>query len=142
MIRKEELTLVQEWDKIFAKSDKVDHSKVTFVNRYGITLAADMYVPKNAGGKLPAIAVSGPFGAVKEQCSGLYAQTMAERGFLTVAFDPSFTGESGGQPRYMASPDINTEDFMAAVDFLSLNDKVDPDRIGIIGICGWGGIYA
>ena len=140
MIRKEELTLVQEWDKIFAKSDKVDHSKVTFVNRYGITLAADMYVPKNAGGKLPAIAVSGPFGAVKEQCSGLYAQTMAERGFLTVAFDPSFTGESGGQPRYMASPDINTEDFMAAVDFLSLNDKVDPDRIGIIGICGWGGM--
>ena len=140
MIRKEELTLVQEWDYTFAKSDKVDHSKVTFVNRYGITLAADMYVPKNAGGKLPAIAVSGPFGAVKEQCSGLYAQTMAERGFLTVAFDPSFTGESGGQPRYMASPDINTEDFMAAVDFLSLNDKVDPDRIGIIGICGWGGM--
>ena len=140
MIRKEELTLVQEWDKTFAKSDKVDHSKVTFVNRYGITLAADMYVPKNAGGKLPAIAVSGPFGAVKEQCSGLYAQTMAERGFLTVAFDPSFTGESGGQPRYMASPDINTEDFMAAVDFLSLNDKVDPERIGIIGICGWGGM--
>ena len=140
MIRKEELTLVQEWDKTFAKSDKVDHSTVTFVNRYGITLAADMYVPKNAGGKLPAIAVSGPFGAVKEQCSGLYAQTMAERGFLTVAFDPSFTGESGGQPRYMASPDINTEDFMAAVDFLSLNDKVDPDRIGIIGICGWGGM--
>ena len=140
MIRKEELTLVQEWDKTFAKSDKVDHSKVTFVNRYGITLAADMYVPKNAGGKLPAIAVSGPFGAVKEQCSGLYAQTMAERGFLTIAFDPSFTGESGGQPRYMASPDINTEDFMAAVDFLSLNDKVDPDRIGIIGICGWGGM--
>ena len=140
MIRKEELTLVQEWDKTFAKSDKVDHSKVTFVNRYGITLAADMYVPKNAGGKLPAIAVSGPFGAVKEQCSGLYAQTMAERGFLTVAFDPSFTGESGGQPRYMASPDINTEDFMAAVDFLSLNDKVDPNRIGIIGICGWGGM--
>ena len=140
MIRKEELTLVQEWDKTFAKSDKVDHSKVTFVNRYGITLAADMYVPKNAGGKLSAIAVSGPFGAVKEQCSGLYAQTMAERGFLTVAFDPSFTGESGGQPRYMASPDINTEDFMAAVDFLSLNDKVDPDRIGIIGICGWGGM--
>ena len=140
MIRKEELTLVQEWDKTFAKSDKVDHSKVTFVNRYGITLAADMYVPKNAGGKLPAIAVSGPFGAVKEQCSGLYAQTMAERGFLTVAFDPSFTGESGGQPRYMASPDINTEDFMAAVDFLSKQENVDADRIGIIGICGWGGI--
>ena len=140
MIRKEELNLVQEWDKTFAKSEKVDHSKVTFVNRYGITLAADMYVPKDAKGKLPAIAVSGPFGAVKEQCSGLYAQTMAERGFLTVAFDPSFTGESGGQPRFMASPDINTEDFMAAVDFLSLCDKVDPDRIGIIGICGWGGM--
>ena len=138
MIMKEELTLVQEWDKTFAKSEKVDHSKVTFVNRYGITLAADMYVPKDTEGKLPAIAVSGPFGAVKEQCSGLYAQTMAERGFLTIAFDPSFTGESGGQPRFMASPDINTEDFMAAVDFLSLNDKVDPDRIGIIGICGWG----
>ena len=140
MIMKEELTLVQEWDKTFAKSEKVDHSKVTFVNRYGITLAADMYVPKDTEGKLPAIAVSGPFGAVKEQCSGLYAQTMAERGFLTIAFDPSFTGESGGQPRFMASPDINTEDFMAAVDFLSLNDKVDPDRIGIIGICGWGGM--
>ena len=118
----------------------MDHSKVTFVNRYGITLAADMYAPKDAEGKLPAIAVSGPFGAVKEQCSGLYAQTMAERGFLTIAFDPSFTGESGGQPRYMASPDINTEDFMAAVDFLSLNDRVDPERIGIIGICGWGGM--
>ena len=140
MIRKEELSLVQDWYKTFEKSDKVDHCKVTFVNRYGITLAADMYVPKNAEGKLPAIAVSGPFGAVKEQCSGLYAQTMAERGFLTIAFDPSFTGESGGQPRYMASPDINTEDFMAAVDFLSLNDKVDADRIGIIGICGWGGM--
>ena len=140
MIKKEELMLVQEWDKTFAKSEKVDHSKVTFVNRYGITLAADMYVPKDAEGKLPAIAVSGPFGAVKEQCSGLYAQTMAERGFLTIAFDPSFTGESGGQPRYMASPDINTEDFMAAVDFLSLNDKADADRIGIIGICGWGGM--
>ena len=140
MIMTEELTLVQEWDKTFAKSEKVDHSKVTFVNRYGITLAADMYVPKDTEGKLPAIAVSGPFGAVKEQCSGLYAQTMAERGFLTIAFDPSFTGESGGQPRFMASPDINTEDFMAAVDFLSLNDKVDPDRIGIIGICGWGGM--
>ena len=137
---KEELKLVQEWDKTFGKSDKVDHSKVTFVNRYGITLAADMYVPKNAEGKLPAIAVSGPFGAVKEQCSGLYAQTMAERGFLTIAFDPSFTGESGGNVRYMASPDINTEDFMAAVDFLSLNEKVDPDRIGILGICGWGGM--
>ena len=140
MIKKEELKLVTEWDKTFKKSDKVDHSKVTFVNRYGITLAADMYVPKNVEGKLPAIAVSGPFGAVKEQCSGLYAQTMDERGFLTIAFDPSFTGESGGNVRYMASPDINTEDFMAAVDFLSLNEKVDPDRIGIIGICGWGGM--
>ena len=137
---KEELKLVQEWDKTFEKSDKVNHSKVTFVNRYGITLAADMYVPKNVEGKLPAIAVSGPFGAVKEQCSGLYAQTMAERGVLTIAFDPSFTGESGGNVRYMASPDINTEDFMAAVDFLSLNEKVDPDRIGILGICGWGGM--
>ncbi len=140
MMKTEELKLVQEWDKTFAKSDKVDHCKVTFVNRYGITLAADMYAPKDARGKLPAIAVSGPFGAVKEQCSGLYAQTMAERGFLTIAFDPSFTGESGGQPRYMASPDINTEDFMAAVDFLSLCGKADPDRIGIIGICGWGGL--
>ena len=140
MMKTAELNLTKEWDKTFAKSDKVDHSKVTFINRYGITLAADMYVPKNAEGKLPAIAVSGPFGAVKEQCSGLYAQTMAERGFLTIAFDPSFTGESGGTPRYMASPDINTEDFMAAVDFLSLNEKVDPDRIGIIGICGWGGM--
>ncbi|MBQ3390059.1 MAG: alpha/beta hydrolase [Firmicutes bacterium] len=139
-MKKEELNLTQEWDKTFPKSDKVDHCKVTFVNRYGITLAADMYVPKKAEGKLPAIAVSGPFGAVKEQSSGLYAQTMAERGFLTIAFDPSFTGESGGFPRYMASPDINTEDFMAAVDFLSLNEKVDPDRIGILGICGWGGM--
>ena len=140
MIIKEELNLVSEWDKTFPKSDKVDHCKVTFVNRYGITLAADMYVPKGASGKLPAIAVSGPFGAVKEQCSGLYAQKMAEKGFLTIAFDPSFTGESGGNVRYMASPDINTEDFMAAVDFLSLNDMVDPERIGIIGICGWGGM--
>jgi len=140
MIRTEELKLTQEWDKTFPKSENVDHSKMTFVNRYGITLAADMYVPKEAEGKLPAIAVSGPFGAVKEQCSGLYAQTMAERGFLTIAFDPSFTGESGGKVRYMASPDINTEDFMAAVDFLSLHKKVDPDRIGIIGICGWGGM--
>ncbi|MBQ6531054.1 MAG: alpha/beta hydrolase [Clostridia bacterium] len=136
----EKLNLTQEWDKTFKKSDKVDHSKVTFHNRYGITLAADMYVPKNAGGKLSAIAVCGPFGAVKEQCSGLYAQTMAERGFLTIAFDPSFTGESGGEPRYMASPDINTEDFRAAVDFLSVNEKVDADKIGIIGICGWGGM--
>ena len=140
MMKTEELKLTQEWDKTFPKSDKVDHRKVTFVNRYGITLAADIYEPKNKSSKLPAIAVCGPFGAVKEQCSGLYAQTMAERGFLTLAFDPSFTGESGGQPRYMASPDINTEDFMAAVDFLSLNEKVDPERIGIIGICGWGGM--
>ena len=139
-MKKEELKLTTEWDKTFPKSEKVDHSKVTFVNRYGITLAADLYVPKNAVGRLPAIAVCGPFGAVKEQAAGLYAQTMAERGFLTVAFDPSFTGESGGNVRYMASPDINTEDFMAAVDFLSLHDKVDPDRIGIIGICGWGGM--
>ena len=140
MMKKEELKLTQDWDKTFPKSDKVDHCKVTFVNRYGITLAADMYVPKDAEGKLPAIAVCGPFGAVKEQCAGLYAQTMAERGFLTIAFDPSFTGESGGNVRYMASPDINTEDFMAAVDFLSLCDKADPERIGIIGICGWGGM--
>ena len=140
MIKKEKLVLTGDWDKTFPRSEKVDHSKVTFVNRYGITLAADLYIPKNAKGKLPAIAVCGPFGAVKEQCSGLYAQTMAERGFLTVAFDPSFTGESGGNVRYMASPDINTEDFMAAVDFLSLHEKADPDRIGIIGICGWGGM--
>ena len=134
------LQLTQEWDKIFPQSDKVDHSKVTFHNRYGITLAADLYVPKNASGKLAAIAVSGPFGAVKEQASGFYAQTMAERGFLTLAFDPSVTGESGGEPRYMASPDINTEDFQAAVDYLSCRDDVDPERIGIIGICGWGGM--
>ena len=140
MMKTEELKLVAEWDKTFPKSDKVDHKKVTFINRYGITLAADMYTPKNAEGELPAIAVSGPFGAVKEQCSGLYAQTMAERGYLTIAFDPSFTGESGGQPRYMASPDINTEDFMAAVDFLSSQENVDADQIGIIGICGWGGM--
>ena len=140
MQAKEQLNLTKDWDKTFAKSDKVNHSKVTFVNRYGITLAADMYVPKNAEGKLPAIAVSGPFGAVKEQASGFYAQEMAERGFLTIAFDPSFTGESGGKPRYMASPDINTEDFQAAIDFLSTNEMVDPDRIGIIGICGWGGM--
>ena len=137
---KEELNLTQEWDKTFPKSDKVDHKKVTFCNRYGITLAADMYTPKTAGGKLPAIAVSGPFGAVKEQASGLYAQIMAERGFLTIAFDPSFTGESGGEPRYMASPDINTEDFQAAVDFLSVQENVDPEKIAIIGICGWGGM--
>lgn len=137
---KEELKITQEWDKTFPKSDKIDHKKVTFCNRYGITLAADMYTPKTAGGKLPAIAVSGPFGAVKEQASGLYAQTMAERGFLTIAFDPSFTGESGGEPRYMASPDINTEDFQAAVDFLSVQENVDPEKIAIIGICGWGGM--
>lgn len=139
-MKTEVLNLVTTWDKTFPKSEKVDHRKITFVNRYGITLAADMYIPKKAEGKLPAIAVSGPFGAVKEQCSGLYAQTMAERGFLTIAFDPSFTGESGGLPRYMASPDINTEDFMAAVDFLSVQDNVDADKIGIIGICGWGGM--
>ena len=140
MIKAEKLQLTQEWDKVFPKSDKVEHRKVTFVNRYGITLAADMYVPRNRKGKLPAIAVSGPFGAVKEQSSGLYAQEMAERGYLTIAFDPSFTGESGGQPRYVASPDINTEDFSAAVDFLSTQENVDKDRIGIIGICGWGGM--
>ena len=140
MMKTAELKLTQNWDKTFEKSDKVDHCKVTFANRYGITLAADMYVPKNAEGKLPAIAVSGPFGAVKEQCSGLYAQIMAERGFITIAFDPSFTGESGGFPRYMASPDINTEDFQAAVDFLSVQDNVDADKISIIGICGWGGM--
>ncbi len=140
MIKPEELRLTTEWDKTFEKSENVSHSKVTFVNRYGITLAADMYAPKDASGRLPAIAVCGPFGAIKEQCSGLYAQTMAQRGFLTLAFDPSFTGESGGSPRYMASPDINTEDFMAAVDFLSLNDRADAGRIGIIGICGWGGM--
>lgn len=139
-MKTEVLNLVTTWDKTFPKSEKVDHKKITFVNRYGITLAADMYIPKKAEGKLPAIAVSGPFGAVKEQCSGLYAQTMAERGFLTIAFDPSYTGESGGLPRYMASPDINTEDFMAAVDFLSVQDNVDADKIGIIGICGWGGL--
>jgi hypothetical protein len=134
------LTLTQEWDKTFPKSDLVEHSKVTFHNHYGITLVADMYVPKDATGKLPAIAVSGPFGAVKEQTSGIYAQHMAERGFLTIAFDPSYTGESGGEPRRMASPDINTEDFLAAVDFLSNQENVDPERIGIIGICGWGGM--
>lgn len=136
----EKLELTNEWDKVFPQSDKVNHSKVTFHNRYGVTLAADLYVPKNATGKLAAIAVSGPFGAVKEQSSGLYAQTLAERGFLTIAFDPSFTGESGGQPRYVASPDINTEDFCAAVDYLSTRNDVDPERIGILGICGWGGM--
>lgn len=136
----ENLTLTKEWDKTFPKSDKVDHSKVTFVNRYGITLAADMYKPKGATDKLPAIAVCGPFGAVKEQAAGLYAQEMAERGFLTIAFDPSFTGESGGTPRYMTSPDINTEDFSAAVDYLVTHPDVNPEKVGIIGICGWGGI--
>ena len=135
-----DMNLVQEWDKTFPQSEKVSHSKVTFKNRYGNTLVADMYMPKDAAGKLPAIAVSGPFGAVKEQCSGLYAQTLAERGFLTIAFDPSYTGESSGEPRYVASPDINTEDFCAAVDFLATNDKVDAECIGILGICGWGGL--
>lgn len=136
----EKLNLTQKWDKTFAKSEKVEHSKKTFYNRYGITLAADMYIPKNANGKLAAIAVAGPFGAVKEQAAGLYAQELAERGFLTIAFDPSYIGESGGQPRYVASPDINTEDFCAAVDFLSVQENVDPERIGILGICGWGGM--
>ena len=135
----EKLNLTEAWDKTFPKSDKVEHRKITFHNRYGITLAADMYKLKGAKDKLPAVAVCGPFGAVKEQASGLYAQEMAERGFLTIAFDPSFTGESGGSPRYMASPDINTEDFQAAVDFLSLCDEADHDKISIIGICGWGG---
>ena len=140
MMKTANLVLTEEWDKTFAKSDKTEHCKVTFINRYGITLAADMYLPLHAKGKLPAIAVCGPFGAVKEQCAGLYAQTMAQRGFLTLAFDPSFTGESGGEPRYMASPDINTEDFQAAIDFLSTCERVDSARIGIIGICGWGGM--
>lgn len=139
-IMEEKLNLTQTWDKVFPQSDQVNHSKITFHNRYGITLAADLYIPKNATGQLPAIAVSGPFGAVKEQSSGLYAQTLAERGFLTIAFDPSFTGESGGQPRYVASPDINTEDFCAAVDYLSTRPDVAPNRIGILGICGWGGM--
>ena len=136
----EALHLTQEWDKTFPQSASVAHSKVTFCNRYGITLAADVYVPKDGQGKRAAIAVCGPFGAVKEQAAGLYAQTMAERGFVTLAFDPSFTGESGGAPRYMASPDINTEDFQAAVDYLSLREDVDADKIGLIGICGWGGL--
>lgn len=136
----ETLKLTSEWDKVFPKSEKVNHNKVTFRNRYGITLAADLYVPVAAEGKLPAVAVSGPFGAVKEQSSGLYAQTLAERGFLTIAFDPSYTGESGGEPRYVASPDINTEDFCAAVDYLTTREDVDPERIGILGICGWGGM--
>lgn len=139
-MKEEKLNLTNEWDKTFPKSDKVNHKKVTFHNRYGITLAADMYEPKEYSGKLSAIAVCGPFGAVKEQASGLYAQTMAERGFLTLAFDPSFTGESGGNVRYVASPDINTEDFCAAVDYLSNLDNVDPEKVGIIGICGWGGM--
>ena len=140
MMKTADLHLVEEWDKVFPRDERVDHSKVTFVNRYGITLAADLYKPKNAEGKLAAIAVSGPFGACKEQSSGLYAQEMAARGFLAIAFDPSFTGESGGEPRRMASPDINTEDFCAAVDYLSCRDDVNPDAIGIIGICGWGGM--
>ncbi len=139
-IKVENLQLVKEWDKVFPQSIKVNHRKVTFVNRYGITLAADLYEPKVYTGKLAAIAVAGPFGAVKEQSSGLYAQQMAERGFLAIAFDPSFTGESGGTPRFVASPDINTEDFCAAVDFLSVQPNVDAERIGIIGICGWGGM--
>ncbi len=135
-----DLNLTKEWDKVFPKSDKVHHEKVTFHNRYGITLVADLFKPLNADGKLPAIAISGPFGAVKEQSSGLYAQKLAENGFLTIAFDPSFTGESSGEPRYMASPDINTEDFQAAVDYLVTNDDVDPEKVGILGICGWGGM--
>ena len=139
-IMEEKLNLTQTWDKVFPQSDKVRHSKITFHNRYGITLAADLYIPRNAEGKLPAVAVSGPFGAVKEQASGLYAQTLAERGFLTLAFDPSFTGESGGLPRYVASPDLNTEDFCAAVDYLLTRSDVDPERVGILGICGWGGM--
>jgi fermentation-respiration switch protein FrsA (DUF1100 family) len=133
------LNLTEEWDKTFPKNEKVDHTKITFHNRYGITLAADLYVPRDVEGKFPAIAVSGPFGAVKEQASGLYAQTLAERGFLVLAFDPSYTGESGGEPRYVASPDINTEDFCAAVDYLATHDEVDENRIGILGICGFGG---
>ena len=136
----DKLNMTMDWDKTFPKSDKAEHSKVCFHNRYGISLAADLYRPKGAEGRLPALAVCGPFGAVKEQCSGLYAQAMAERGFLTLAFDPSFTGESGGSPRYVASPDINTEDFQAAVDFLSVHEEADPERIGVIGICGWGGM--
>ena len=140
MMKTDNLSLVHEWDKTFPLSEKVNHSKVTFRNRYGITLAADLYIPKNATGKLPAIAVCGPFGAVKEQVSGLYAQELAENGFLTIAFDPSYIGESGGMPRYIASPDINTEDFSAAVDYLLCRDDVNPEKVGILGICGWGGI--
>ncbi|WP_303949464.1 alpha/beta hydrolase [Desulfovibrio piger] len=134
------MELVQEWDKVFPRSDRVEHRKVTFRTRYGTVLAGDLYMPRDAGGKRAALAVSGPFGAVKEQASGLYAQTMAERGFLTLAFDPSYTGESSGEPRHVASPDINTEDFSAAVDFLTTLDAVDAERIGIIGICGFGGM--
>ena len=140
MIKKEKLNLTSIWDKTFPLSDKVKHSKVTFVNRYGITLVGDLYIPKNVKDKLAALAICGPFGAVKEQCAGLYAINMAERGFITLAFDPSFTGESGGNVRFMASPDINTEDFMAAIDYLSLHELVDPNKLGIIGICGWGGL--
>ena len=140
MMHTQALNLEKQWDKTFPKSEKVEHEKVTFINRYGITLAADVYTPKGAQGRLPAIAVCGPFGAVKEQCSGLYAQILAERGFMALAFDPSFTGESGGTPRYMASPDINTEDFQAAVDYLSTCDKADAEKLGILGICGWGGM--
>jgi len=140
MMKTEQLQLTAEWDKVFPRDERADHEKVTFANRYGITLAADLYKPKDAQAALPAIAVSGPFGACKEQSSGLYAQEMAARGFLAIAFDPSFTGESGGEPRRMASPDINTEDFLAAVDYLSCRDDVNPQAVGIIGICGWGGI--
>lgn len=136
----QELTLTDEWDKVFPLSDEVNHRKVTFVNHFGITLAADLYEPKEYSGKLPAIAVCGPFGAVKEQSSGLYAQEMAKRGFIAIAFDPSFTGESGGHPRYFNSPDINVEDYQAAIDYLSVQDNVDSEKIGVIGICGWGGM--
>ena len=139
-MKEQSISMTQEWDKTFPLSEKVNHEKVSFKTQYGFTLAADLYIPKNAKGKMKAIAVSGPFGAIKEQCSGLYAMTMAERGFITLAFDPSFTGESSGEPRRTASPDINTEDFLAAVDYFSMRDDVDADKIGIIGICGWGGI--
>ena len=139
-MKNQELKLTKEWDKVFPKNPNIEHKKITFHNRYGITLAADQYEPKEHNGNLPAIAISGPFGAVKEQSSGLYAQKLAEKGFLTIAFDPSFTGESGGEPRYMASPDINTEDFQAAVDYLITNPEVNPEKIGILGICGWGGM--
>jgi hypothetical protein len=135
----EAVSMVSEWDKVFAKSDKVDHKKVKFKNRYGVEIVGDLYTPKNLHGKAAAIAVSGPFGAVKEQSSGLYAQTLAERGFITLAFDPSYTGESGGEPRNLASPEINTDDFSAAVDFLGTKSNIDRDKIGILGVCGWGG---